>query len=139
MERLLDRLKKDITKLQKTIKKEGDTLVQKIQEIDLKNNFQKKKKQLEKRALKNIKKVEPICQKIVSDITKKAKKAGIDLNKIEKKIKKVTKTAKKKLTKTNTQVKKAVKDIKKKTSKKVIKKKKKIVTKKKNTAPRKSI
>ena len=93
MEFLLERLKNDMAKIQFTIKKEGENLVQKIQELDLSRNFQEKKKQLEKLALSNFKKIEPLCQKITTDFANKVKKAAIDLNELESKLRNATDNA----------------------------------------------
>lgn len=113
MEYLLERLKNDIAKIQATIKREGETLVQKIQELDLTKNFHEKKKQLEKMALANFKKIEPLCQKITTDFANKVKKAALDLNHLEEKLRRATDTARMSLQNPNRMKKKVVSDLKK--------------------------
>lgn len=88
MEQLLKRIKTDVTKFTTAIKKEGDTLLQKINSFNLKEGLQKTKKQLEEKALENYKKFEPTRQKILTDLSLRVKKITSDVSHTENKVKK---------------------------------------------------
>ena len=95
MDHIIQKLRKDVKRLQGNIIKERDNLVQRIQKLNLKKSFQEKKEELEKSALENLKKFEPLYQRITEDLSKRAKKAGLDLKVIEKKLSLEKKLAKK--------------------------------------------
>lgn len=87
MKTLISRIQKDITKLQKAVHKEGNELLEKIKELDLKSNLDQTKKDLMKVLTAKLKKLEPSYNTFVREIRKNAKKAGIELEKLEKTIK----------------------------------------------------
>ena len=95
MKKLIARLQKDISKLQKTVHKEGNDLLKKIKQLDLSNNVGFTKKELLHAIGTRIKKFEPTYNTLVAEIKKNAKKAGIELDKIEKNLKSKAKKAKK--------------------------------------------
>ena len=97
MNHLISRLQKDLVKLQTTIQKEGNDLLEKIKKLDLKDNISGKKKELEKVIDTKLGRIEPVYNKVMVEIRKNAKKAGIDLVKLEKEIKKQAKAAGKKI------------------------------------------
>lgn len=86
MNRLVAKLQKDIEKLQQTIQKESNELLEKVRSIDLKENFEHKKKEVEKTLAQKLKKLEPAYHQFMNELKKNASKAGIDLDKIEKEI-----------------------------------------------------
>lgn len=86
MNQLISRLQKDIEKLQKTIQKESNELLEKVRKVDLKDNFDHKKRDIEKALTLKLKKLEPAYHNFMDELRKNAKKAGIDIDKIEKEI-----------------------------------------------------
>lgn len=87
MNKLISRIQKDIMKLQKVVHKEGNDLLEKIKELDLKTNIDQKKKELFKVLSAKLKKMEPSYNAFIDEVRKNAKKAGVELEKIEKTIK----------------------------------------------------
>ena len=94
MKNLIARLQRDISKLQETVHKEGNDLLKKIKQMDLKNVNATKKELLQAITTK-FKKFEPTYNILVKEIKKNAKKAGIELEKIEKNLKSKANKAKK--------------------------------------------
>ena len=77
------RLQKDIHRLQNNIQKEGYELLEKIRGLDLKENLETKKKELEKFVEMKLRKFEPAYSKLLKELQKNAKKAGLDLSILE--------------------------------------------------------
>ncbi len=80
------KLQKDLAHLQKTLKQEGDDLVKKLRTATNKKNLKATGKHLEKMVEKRLKKFEPQVNRVVSDLRKNAKKAGINVDAIEKNV-----------------------------------------------------
>ena len=144
MNHLVAKLQKDVEKLQQTILRESNELLERVRNADLKadlrDNIDLKRKEIEKTISNKLKRLEPAYRQFMDELRKNARKAGIDIDKIEKEIleragarlqkvagtrsagkaagKKVTKSAKKKAT----QVKKTYGPAGKTTSKSVAKK-----------------
>lgn len=123
MNSFITRLQKDLNKFQATIQKEGNDLLDKLKNLDLKDNLEARRKDLEKVIDAKLGKLEPVYNKLMDEIRKNAKKAGIDLTKLEKQIKKSAVAASKTLkTATGKVTKKAGKKTTKKKSKSTAKK-----------------
>ncbi|MBC61288.1 MAG: hypothetical protein CMP11_02430 [Zetaproteobacteria bacterium] len=122
MKRFFENLQDDIIKLQTFLQQEGKGLLKKINEIELKENLDNKKEELQKYVKQKMKIIEPSFKNYTEQIYKKAKKAGIDLNKLEKRLKKTTVAAEKKLKKTAKAASSSLKKTTKKAKKKLRKK-----------------
>ena len=96
MKKLIARIQSDISKLQDSVQKEGNDLLDKIKKIDLKSNIEQTKTELKKVLTAKLKKIEPTYHTFVEELRKNVKKAGIDIDKIEKGIKKKASAMKKK-------------------------------------------
>ncbi len=96
MKKLIARIQNDIGKLQDSVQKEGNDLLEKIKSLDLKTNLEQTKAELTKVLAAKLKKMEPTYHNFVEELRKNAKKAGIDVDKLEKGFKKKTKSLKKK-------------------------------------------
>lgn len=97
MKKLVARIQKDISKLQKTVHKEGNDLLNKIKKIDLKSNLETTRDELKKVLTAKLKKLEPTYNNFIEELRNNAKKAGIDVSKVEKNLKKKVTQAKKQL------------------------------------------
>lgn len=95
MKKLLAKIQKDISKLQKVVNKEGNDLLDKIKKLDLKTNIENTREELMKVLSGKIKKLEPTYKTFIEEIRKNAKKAGLELEKFEKTLKEKAKGAKK--------------------------------------------
>lgn len=80
MQDFVKRLQKDLGHLQKTLEKEGNDLVKKVKNAANKRDLVAKGKDLEKLVEKKLKEFEPTFNKVVANIRKQAKKAGVDLD-----------------------------------------------------------
>ncbi len=96
MKKLIARIQSDISKLQDSVQKEGNDLLDKIKKIDLKSNIEQTKTELKKVLTAKLKKIECNYHTFVEELRKNVKKAGIDIDKIEKGIKKKASAMKKK-------------------------------------------
>ncbi len=102
MKDFVNKLQKDLTHLQKTLKQEGDDLVKKLRTATEKKNLKATGKQIEKLVEQRLKKFEPQVKRVVNDLRKSAKKAGINVDALEKNVREklgvkgTKKTAKKK-------------------------------------------
>ena len=94
VDHLIQKFRKDVKRLQGNFLKEKENFVQKIHKLNFKQSLQEKREEIEKTALENFKKIEPIYQKITDDLSKKAKRAGLDLKILERKLSPEKKTAK---------------------------------------------
>ncbi len=99
MNDILAKVQKDLTKLQKTIEKEGEVLIGKLMTAANKatsnKNVVQKRKELEKLVETQIQKLEPAFEKFYTEVKSTAGKYGVDFEKIEKKVRASTKTIKK--------------------------------------------
>ena len=139
MKSLINRLQRDVAKLQDTFEKESADFIERIRRVELKDNIEVKKRELEKVISTKIKNLEPVYDSFLNELRKNAKKAGIDVDRIEKEIKKRASVAGKRLgikkkstkkTKSSAKKKTAAKKTVKKVAKKVTATKKKTTTKK---------
>ena len=78
------KLQKDLAHLQKTLKQEGDDLDKKLRTATNKKNLKATGRHLEKMVESRLKKFEPQVNRVVADLRKNAKKAGINVDAIEK-------------------------------------------------------
>lgn len=129
MKELFNKLQKDLMKLQHTVQKESVDLADKVRTMIVKGQIGGKGKELEKLIEKKLTTFEPVFEALVKELTKNAKKTGIDLSKFEKDILSAKDALKKR-------VKKAKSASKKKASKKATKKK---VSKAKATVTKKTV
>ena len=97
MKKLIARIQRDISKLQKTVHKEGNDLLNKIKKLDLKSNLESTRDELRKVLSAKLKKMEPTYHNFIEELRKNAKRAGIDVTKVEKNLKKKVTQAKKQL------------------------------------------
>ena len=97
MKSLINRLQKDVAKLQDTFQKESADFIDRISRVELKDNLEQKKKELEKVISSKIKSLEPVYDSFLEELRKNAEKAGIDVDRIEKEIMKRAQAASKKL------------------------------------------
>lgn len=86
MKDFIGKLQKDLAHLQKTLKQEGDDLVKKLRTATNKKNLKATGKHLEKMVESRLKKFEPQVNRVVADLRKNAKKAGINVDAIEKNV-----------------------------------------------------
>ena len=84
MKDFVGKLQKELAHLQKTLKQEGDDLVKKLRTVTNKKSLKATGKQIEKMVEMRLKKFEPQVSKVVSDLRKSAKKAGLNVDAIEK-------------------------------------------------------
>ena len=119
MKKVIARFQKDIGKLQETLQKESNDLIDKVKHLELIDSIDGKKRELEKIFQKKLKKLEPAYLQFVGELRKNAKKAGIDIDKLEKEIKGKATVATKSLKKTTSAQKKKVKASTKKAKKKI--------------------
>ena len=149
MNELINRVQKDLNKLQGTFEKEGEVLLEKIRKSAKKaeSDVSVKKDEVAHLIEKQIKKFEPALAKFYKELKTNASKYGIDLNDFEERVVTTTKRAAAKLKKKSSSKKKSKtkkKATKKKATKKAAKKapaKKKAAKKtaaKKKTASKKS-
>lgn len=82
----LNNFQKDLGALQKTLKKESDDLVKKVRTAASNGKIQARRKDLETAVEKQLKKFEPTINKFVHELSKSAKKAGVDLTQLEKSV-----------------------------------------------------
>lgn len=118
MKLVLSRLQDDIRKLQTTIHKESADLIERVRKIDLKDNIDAGRKELEKVLGTKLKRFEPIYHTFLREIQKNAKKAGIDLGDLETRFKKSTGAAGKRLKSTRVKAGAKLKTVKKAVTKK---------------------
>lgn len=86
MKDFIGKLQKDLGHLQKTLKQEGDDLVKKLKTATSRKNLTATGKQLEKMVEARLKKFEPQMNRVLDDLRKNAKKAGLDVDTIEKQV-----------------------------------------------------
>lgn len=106
VKQFLDKFQKDLTKLQNTLKKEGDELVKKVKGATNSESLNARRKEVEKLVEQSIRKYEPTINKFVHDLNTTAKKAGVDLTDLEKKVRDNIKIAREKLVKASATAKK---------------------------------
>lgn len=138
MNELINRVQKDLNKLQATFEKEGEVLLEKIRKSATKaeKNVNHKKDEVATLIEKQIKKFEPALEKFYQELKVNAGKYGVDLTDIEKKVKTTTKRAATKLKKKSSSKKKSTK---KKAVKKKVAKKKTAKKPAKKTAAKKKV
>lgn len=99
MNEILAKVQKDLSKLQKTIEKEGEVLLGKLMVAANKatnsKNVREKRKELERLVESQIQKLEPAFEKFYSEVKTTAGKYGVDIDKIEKKVRSKTRAVKK--------------------------------------------
>lgn len=90
MNEILNKVQKDLSKLQKTIESEGEVLLGKLVAVANKatsnKNVVAKRKELEKLVEKQISKLEPAFEKFYKEVKTTAGKYGVNIEKIEKKV-----------------------------------------------------
>lgn len=86
MKDFVGKLQKDLAHLQKTLKQEGDDLVKKLRTATSTKNLRATGKQIEKMVEQRLKKFEPQMNRVLTDLRKNAKKAGLDVDAIEKNV-----------------------------------------------------
>lgn len=84
MKDFIGKLQKDLNNLQKTLKTEGDDLVKKLRTMTDKKKLTATGKQIEKMVEQRLKKFQPQVDRVLTDIRKNAKKAGINVDELEK-------------------------------------------------------
>lgn len=133
MKDLITKLQKDLLKFHDSVQQERHELTEKVKSMLDKGHLEGKGRELEKLIETKLKGFEPAFDRLVKELTKNAKKTGIDLSKFEKEIQAAKEALKKKVSKKTSKKKKVSK--KKATKKKATEKKetKKKETKKKTT------
>ncbi len=100
MNEILAKVQKDLSKLQKTIEKEGEILLGKLMSAANKatsnKNVVQKRKEIEKLVESQIEKLEPAFEKFYTEVKTTAGRYGVDIEKIEKKVRTKTGSIKKK-------------------------------------------
>lgn len=101
MNDILNKVQTDLSKLQKTLEREGEVLVNRIKVVANKAATNKsvvaKKKEFEELVDSQIKKLEPAFDKFYNELKVTAGKYGVNLDKIEKSVKSTTEKAASKL------------------------------------------
>ncbi len=96
MNELLNKVQKDLSKLQKTIEAEGEILLGKIMSAANKatsnKNVVAKRKELEKLVESQINKFEPAFEKFYKEVKTTAGKYGVNIDKIESKVRATAKS-----------------------------------------------
>ena len=96
MNKVIADLQKEFTKIQDTLKAQGDQIIKRVKEQATKEKLMARGKEIEKLVEKELKRVEPAVNKFLTEVRKNAKKAGIDLDMIEKTLRdKINKARKK--------------------------------------------
>jgi len=93
MKDFLDKLQKDLTKLQKTIQKEGDDLLKLAKRAGSKENLQARRTELETKVAEKVRQFEPTVQRFIKEVSANVKKAGIDVSQLEAKLSSAAKAA----------------------------------------------
>ena len=132
MKEFINKLQQDLTKLQKTLEKEGQDLLKKVKtaadKVAKNKKMQQTQNELERLIKSGLKQVEPAVSKFVTGVRENAKKFGINLSDLEKRVNNATRVAKTQMKKlkrkitvtkknTATKAKKTTKTVKKKTQK----------------------
>ena len=99
MNDILAKVQKDLSRLQKTIEKEGEVLLGKLMTAANKATSNKsviaKRKEIESLIDTQIQKLEPAFEKFYTEVKSTAGKYGVDIEKIEKKVRASTSKVKK--------------------------------------------
>jgi vacuolar-type H+-ATPase subunit E/Vma4 len=94
MNDLLTKVQTDLSKLQKTLEREGETLLKKIKEAADRaannKNVVNGRKEIEKLVETQYKKFEPTIDRFYTDLKSTAKKYGVNLDTLEKSVKTTT-------------------------------------------------
>jgi len=104
MKDFVARLQKDLGRLQKTLEQEGNDLVKKVKTAATSKKIVARGKHLEKLVEQKLRKLEPTMDKVLANIRKEAKKAGVDLDALTKNAKSRFHKAKVKATKAKARV-----------------------------------
>lgn len=99
MKDFVGRLKKDLGKLQKDLKREGDDLVNLVRKAATKKNLVAKQREVQQMLDRKLADFEPAIEKFLKGISQSAAKAGLDISKVEKQIQKAVKSARTQLAK----------------------------------------
>ena len=96
MNEILNKVQKDLSKLQKTIEAEGEILLGKLMSAANKatsnKNVVAKRKEIERLIEKQVAKLEPAFEKFYKEAKATAGKYGVNIEKIEKKVRSKAKT-----------------------------------------------
>ncbi|MBC7532004.1 MAG: hypothetical protein H7318_10530 [Oligoflexus sp.] len=96
MNEILNKVQKDLSKLQKTIEAEGEILLGKLMSAANKatsnKNVVAKRKEIEKLIEKQVARLEPAFEKFYKEAKATAGKYGVNIEKIEKKVRSKVKT-----------------------------------------------
>lgn len=95
MRNLFNKLQKDLTKLQTTLQKEGNDLLTRIKKLDVLDNIDTRRKEIESVIVGKLSKLEPAYFNFLDEVQKNAEKAGINLKKFESEFLKRTESARK--------------------------------------------
>lgn len=101
--KLIDSLKKDLNRLQETMKREGDLLIKNlkktVEDSETREAIRTSTKEVEEVIEKRIKSMEPALNNFMSGVRTNAQKYGIDVSKFEAKITSAAKAARSKMSK----------------------------------------
>ena len=101
MKNLVGRLKKDLSRLQETLQKEGDLLIKNLKKTvessETKEAILEKTRDVEKVIEQRLKQFEPAINNFMTGVRSNAQKYGIDVSKFETRITSAAKAAKTKM------------------------------------------
>lgn len=95
MKDFVKKLQKDLNVLKKDLEKESNELLKRVKTLATKENLMKKGKEIEVVVEKQLKRFEPTLNKVLQEVRKNARKAGLDVDKIEKSLRTNLTTARK--------------------------------------------
>ncbi len=84
MKKLITKFQKELLHLQESLQKESSDILNKLTHLDLKENLDSKRKELEKIIERKYKTFLPTANRFANELRKIAKTAGIDIDKWEK-------------------------------------------------------
>ena len=99
MKKLITKFQKELMHLQDTLQKESGEILGKLKNLDLKENLESKRKELEKIIERKYKTFLPTANRFANELRKIAKTAGIDIDKWEKTVVHTADVVKKKVAK----------------------------------------
>jgi hypothetical protein len=99
MKNLIDKFQHELTHLQNSLQKESKVILSKLKKLDLKENLDTKRKELEKIIERKYKTFLPTANRFANELRTIGKKVGIDVEKWEKNVMQTTGAVKKKLAK----------------------------------------
>jgi hypothetical protein len=104
MKKLITRFQNELVHLQESLQKESSDILAKLKKLDLKENIESKKKDLEKIIERKYQTFLPTCNRFAHELRAIAEKAGINVDKWEKSMLHTTGVVKKKIAKNKAKI-----------------------------------